>query len=710
MGTQSRRVGSAHRWAKPTLRNLGGSLVLPIILVCLSMVWGIGCQSAQVQRPLTADLSANDSHTRTEFWYQLANRPVTSNDDALHALLLYMDSADPSPDYAARVATLKQRGIIPVNFDQPATQAADRGDFAVALVHALDIHGGVTMALTGATPRYAVRALVYRGIYPDSSPNQGLSGGEFVGIMQKAEEYQRGSPADAPAVLLPNEIPREGTTATPLSPLADAQTAPPIPPDADLRDGSDPSDLTFAAVASDTFAINPGTTSVVAMSIADAHPNIFKAAEQTWFALSEPLYMDDLAATAPAGPRPVNVIITGLEGTDAEVRKSPADPWVKARRGMVLHASAEFRTGANSAIRFIIPPDQTFCIDSQTTISLAEATQQGNKMKTDVELAHGRVRYDVAKIPTTAPAQGIVIEQAGLEHDAIIRSANSALALRGTKVSLFEQESFAPQATSLTGRAIYINTRGERIPFGGGSRADIGGSQTSAAQHADVSSLPAVVGTVAENDFLLREIDIVTQRGGFIRGDVIVGDLHLSDFHNHLPGALDFVLQWSGGPQQTLNDLNLAVFSPLNTTSSPDFVANPPFTVSLNPGSPASQKLRATNYPQTSRSGGQISANSVGPDGLELAFWPKNYPVGTYKVVVFNLVDAVPPPTSVTNPVTYTIDVFLNGQKLINTFTGSVGLLQTSAALAVPVPASGSGQIIHRAVQTTPPAPRWVTR
>ena len=537
--------------------------------------------------------------------------------------------------------------------------------------------------------------MVYRGIYPDSSPNQGLSGGEFVGIMQKAEEYQRGSPADAPAILLPNEIPHEGALSTPLSPLADAGAINDSPPDVALRDGSDPADLTFAAIASDTFALNPGKTPVVAMSVANGNANIFNAVDQTWFELSEPLYMDDVAASGPAGPRPVNVIITGIEGTDAEVRKSPADPWIPARRGLVLHESAEFRTGAKSAIRFIIPPDQTFCIDSQTTISLAEATQEGKKMKTDVEMAHGRVRYDVAKIPTTAPAQGIVIEQAGLEHDAIIRSANSALALRGTKVSLFEQETFAPEATSLTGRAIYINTRGERIPFGGPSRADISGSQTSAAQHADISSHPARVGNVAETDFFLREIDIVTQRGGFIRGDVIVGDIFLSDFHNHLPGALDFVLQWSGGPQQSLNDLNLAVFSPLNTTSSPDFVANPPFTVSLNPGSLSSQKLRSTNYPQSSRSGGQISVNSVGPDGLELAWWSKSYPVGNYKVVVYNLVDAAPPPTTVTSPVNYTIDVFLNGQKLINTFSGTVGLLQTSSHWTVPVPATASRA--HRA-------------
>jgi hypothetical protein len=150
-----------------------------------------------------------------------------------------------------------------------------------------------------------------------------------------------------------------------------------------------------------------------------------------------------------------------------------------------------------------------------------------------------------------------------------------------------------------------------------------------------------------------------------------------------------------------LNDLNLAVFSPLNTPSSKDFVANPPFTVSLTPNAPASIATRAASYPQESPSGGRISKNSVGPDGLELASWPANYPVGTYKIVVFNFLDANPPPAKTTNPVNFTIDVFLNGTKLTQTFSGSVGFLQTSPALQVAVPATASPKAAVRIADKT---------
>jgi hypothetical protein len=64
-----------------------------------------------------------------------------------------------------------------------------RGVVAVALVTALKIDGGWALTLMGPTPRYATRELVYRNLFPMSSPEQTFSGAEFVGIMGKAEDY-----------------------------------------------------------------------------------------------------------------------------------------------------------------------------------------------------------------------------------------------------------------------------------------------------------------------------------------------------------------------------------------------------------------------------------------------------------------------------------------------------------------------------------------
>jgi hypothetical protein len=621
----------------------------------LAVVVG-GCATAHVANPLTGSLAASTPEVQGEFWYQLAKRPLASNDEAFHALLLYQDGQDPDPTYAARVHDLQARQMLPSGFAGGADDAVDRGTLAVALDHLLHIKGGLTMQLFGPSPRYALRAAVADGIFPDSSPNQAISGGEFVGVMQRAEEFEHGNPADGPAHLLPDQVHH----------VAMREETPPAP-------------------------------AVAAAAPTEPPPPM--------------LYLDDvLAATAPsglpAGPVHLRAIVTGIQGELVEIRSGPTAAWQPARPGMVMREGTEIRTGPKSAIRFLIPADEAFCLDSQGAITLQQAVLDMKKAKTRLGLEHGRLREDLSH---AAPVQ---IEQAGVEHDTVIQSPDSALALRGTQVSLFEQPSFAPVAVSLTGQATFTNTDGIRVPFGGTRHAVIVGAQTSAVQEAAaVSSAASGGGNTPRLEFDARELAIVSQRGGFQRGDVIIGDLNLSDFGYHtngahtLPGGLDFVLQWSGATPAALNDLNLAVFSPLNTVTSPDFVANPPFTVSLTPTSPTSQQLRRTTYPEQSRSGGQISLNSVGPDGLELAFWPKTYPTGHYNVVVYDLVDSVPATTTnQVNPVTYTLTTYQNGVEQTSA-TGTLGQLQyTAIGVNVVVPPVNTLAVRPKSKRATSPA------
>src|SRR5689334_920214 len=86
-----------------------------------------GCQATKPGKPLTPQLAGNDPGQQLEFWHSLTSEPVTTNDQAFHGLLLYVDGKDDSPDYAARVRTLKQREMLPGGFDEPATAPATRG-------------------------------------------------------------------------------------------------------------------------------------------------------------------------------------------------------------------------------------------------------------------------------------------------------------------------------------------------------------------------------------------------------------------------------------------------------------------------------------------------------------------------------------------------------------------------------------------------------
>jgi hypothetical protein len=58
----------------------------------------------------------------------------------------------------------------------------------------LNQRGGLTTSLFGPTPRYATRELMFLNVYPPSTPNQVFSGTEFVGIIGRVEDYQRGNP------------------------------------------------------------------------------------------------------------------------------------------------------------------------------------------------------------------------------------------------------------------------------------------------------------------------------------------------------------------------------------------------------------------------------------------------------------------------------------------------------------------------------------
>lgn len=162
-----------------------------------------------VAQPLTQSTGGSDADQQAEFWYELAERPLACNDEAFHALLLYLDNKDPAEDYAGRVAELRRRKMLPANFNRPGDEGVERGTFAVALVQAMRIKGGLMLTVLGPTPRYATKELEYQNIYPPSSPEQGFSGTELVGIIGRMEDYQRGNPENVPATVLPNEMAAE---------------------------------------------------------------------------------------------------------------------------------------------------------------------------------------------------------------------------------------------------------------------------------------------------------------------------------------------------------------------------------------------------------------------------------------------------------------------------------------------------------------------
>jgi len=164
----------------------------------------------RVHQPLTGTTGGSEPRQQLDFWHGLADRPVVCNDEAFHGLLLFFDGADPATTYSQRVEILRKRKMLPGGFNAPSDEAVTRGTLAVALVRGLNVDGGWALMLLGPTPRYATRELVYRGVYPASSPWQTLTGNELVGIMGKAEDFQRGDLEGQPAVDI--AVPEQGVS------------------------------------------------------------------------------------------------------------------------------------------------------------------------------------------------------------------------------------------------------------------------------------------------------------------------------------------------------------------------------------------------------------------------------------------------------------------------------------------------------------------
>jgi hypothetical protein len=174
-----------------------------IMMVLLLLI--TGCARTVVQQPMTKTVASikDPLSAQMEFWHGLTNCPVTCNDDAFHGLLLFLDGDDSKTNYADRVAELKERKLIPGYFNSPANEAVQRGMLAYAFVQALHIQGGWALTVLGPTPRYAVRELEDMNLYPRSSPEQTFSGTEFVGIIGRVEDYQRGESAFVPVQTVP---------------------------------------------------------------------------------------------------------------------------------------------------------------------------------------------------------------------------------------------------------------------------------------------------------------------------------------------------------------------------------------------------------------------------------------------------------------------------------------------------------------------------
>lgn len=380
-----------------------------------------------------------------------------------------------------------------------------------------------------------------------------------------------------------------------------------------------------------------------------------------WMAADTPATAPGAAPTTSSSVESLQIEIAAVEG-NVQVRAAEDQPWQRAKVGMIVDENAEFRTSLRSAVQIKIPPDQTITLDRLGTIKVVQAVNDSGKLKTKIGMKYGRTRYD--------------IESAGQEHEASISSPSSTLAIRGTKVSLYDQRPFPTEAVSLTGRAMFQDAK-KKVFLGnkGAGKLKVDGNSANSAEYALSQSVVDPSISLARSQSEQGLINSVLSTGATISYDqqkgikVVTGGRPLTDKEliPALPGVLNFVLRWTGNA-----NLNLGVISPGSGTQN------------------------RTVYPLAGysivSSGGKIAFDHRGgPNGgIEVTSWPKGFPEGVYRVGVAHI-------SGVNTPAT--VDVFLNGKRVdIQNFIGANDprdKTKTVHFIGEPInPAFGGGQAI----------------
>ncbi|MBU0617744.1 MAG: hypothetical protein KKI02_08505 [Planctomycetes bacterium] len=144
-----------------------------------------GCRAA---RPHATTQLAVPAETNAELVEYISDLPYVTAESAYRAVYILSKGEIFAGDYDALTAAMESEGLIGRGWNHDADTFIDRAAVGHLVARACGIRAGLNWRLTGLG-RYAYRELIYRGIAHPSGEYGLISGGEFLGLMARAEEY-----------------------------------------------------------------------------------------------------------------------------------------------------------------------------------------------------------------------------------------------------------------------------------------------------------------------------------------------------------------------------------------------------------------------------------------------------------------------------------------------------------------------------------------
>lgn len=157
-----------------------------VVAAALLLINLCGCHCAQY-RTAVGDAAPTDS---ADLVMQISDAPYVSAAAGYRAIYALAEGTSFDGDFVKLAAALETAEVVPTRWQYTADRCLDRAAVAFMICRACQIRTGVNWQLTGLG-RYAWRELQYKGIAGPGSEMKLITGGEFVGLLTRTEDYLR---------------------------------------------------------------------------------------------------------------------------------------------------------------------------------------------------------------------------------------------------------------------------------------------------------------------------------------------------------------------------------------------------------------------------------------------------------------------------------------------------------------------------------------
>ena len=183
-----KRAQRVDRTSVASRPSVAGPRCAPAGLLAATLALGsllLGCQAAGRH---AASQPAVPTESNAQLVEYIGDLPFVTAEPAYRAVYILAHGEVFEGDFDALCRQMRSEHLIAPYWHHRPDSYLDRAAVSYMIARAIDLRSGLNWRLFGLG-RYAHRELVYRGIAHPASEMRLISGGEFLGMLARAEDY-----------------------------------------------------------------------------------------------------------------------------------------------------------------------------------------------------------------------------------------------------------------------------------------------------------------------------------------------------------------------------------------------------------------------------------------------------------------------------------------------------------------------------------------